>query len=256
MNLLKKFLVTLCIFYPFSVFSCEVLEGKAFRSISVENGIITFDLVPIDEDARDTSGGEQLGIDINFFNCNTGDRSLIGQLPFLADTGEVKAAFLANAEQGREKELFVIHGVEIRSDTGLKYSGEYYSVHAYKKSSNGYTKDDKLSKYFGEGGDILADDYKEVAYLFPYKSKDAVTSRLQSEFYKKWSSGTPVTLVVNKKSSLYNSPVLADMSRKYLVAGDKVTQEAVEAGWISVVYKTAKGKLIRGWIQCGNVDGC
>ncbi|MBX8487484.1 hypothetical protein [Pseudomonas cichorii] len=256
MNLLKKLLVTLCIFYPFSVFSCEVLEGKAFRSISVENGIITFDLVPIDEDARDTSTGDQLGIDINFFNCNTGDRSQIGQLPFLADTGEVKAAFLAHAEQGSEKELFVIHGVEIRSDTGVKYSGDYYSVHVYKKSPNGYTKDDKLSRYFGEGGDILADDYKEVVYLFPYKSKDSVTSRLQSEAYKKWSSDAPVTLVVNKKSSLYNSPVLADMSRMYLVAGDKVTQEAVEAGWISVVHKTAKGKLIRGWIQCGNVDGC
>ncbi|GFM84875.1 hypothetical protein PSCICO_02740 [Pseudomonas cichorii] len=256
MRLVKKILVTFCVMCSFNAFSCEVLEGKAFRSISVENGVITFDLVPIDEDAGDTSAGEQLGIDINFFNCSTGDRSLIGQLPFLADTGEVKAAFLANAEQGSEKKLFVIHGVEIRSDTGIKYSGEYYSVHAYKKSPNGYTKDERLSRYFGEGGDILGDDYKEVLYLFPYKNEKAVISKLESEAYRKWSFSAPVTLVVNKKSSLYNSPVLADMSRMYLVAGDKVIQEAVESGWISIVYTTGKGKVIRGWIQCGNVDGC
>ncbi|GFM80208.1 hypothetical protein PSCICN_09000 [Pseudomonas cichorii] len=256
MRVLKKILVTFCVMCSFNAFSCDVLEGKAFRSISVENGVITFDLVPIDEDAGDTSAGKQLGVDVNFFNCNTGDRSLIGQLPFLADTGEVKAAFLANAEQGPEKELFVIHGVEIRSDTGIKYSGDYYSVHAYKKSPNSYTKDEKLSRYFGEGGDILGNDYKEVVYLFPYKSENAVISKLKSETYKRWSAEAPVTLVVNKKSFLYNSPVLADMSRMYLVAGDRVTQEAVEAGWISIVYKTAKGTLIRGWIQCGNVDGC
>jgi hypothetical protein len=42
----------------------------------------------------------------------------------------------------------------------------------------------------------------------------------------------------------------------YLIQGDSVLQEGVEAGWVKILFKTPKGKAIRGWVQCGDADGC
>jgi hypothetical protein len=177
-------------------------------------------------------------------------------LPFLADTGIVRAAFFADAEQDTAKELFIIHSVTIRSDTGVKYSGDYYTVQVYRASSEGYTKDKRLSSYFGYGGDVLADDYRNFLYVFPYKDQAAIFDKLNSKSYKSWNSGSPVELVINQKTLIYSSPVLADITHMYLVTGDKIRQEGVQGGWISIVYRSKKGKDIRGWIQCSNAGGC
>ncbi|UZA71549.1 hypothetical protein [Pseudomonas viridiflava] len=63
-------------------------------------------------------------------------------------------------------------------------------------------------------------------------------------------------LVINTKAFLHEAPTLADKTRMYLVAGDQVQQIGVEAGWLSVSYRTVKGKVIDGWIQCSDADGC
>lgn len=243
-------------FFTFSIFACEPPQGDAFKHIPVEGGAIIFDYAPIEKESGDTSKTEEVGIDVNLYKCSGQARELIGQLPYLADTGKVRDAFLYDADGAGEKKLFVIHSVEIRSDTGVKYSGEYYSVNVYKVEGGRYVRDDRLSTYFGDGGDVWAENYKGFLYTFPYKSEMSVLEKLNSKSYSAWRSGTPVTLVVNKKTPIFVSPVLADVTHMYLVPGDKVWQDAVEAGWLSIVYKTSKGKEVRGWIQCGNADGC
>lgn len=256
MSFLKNTLFVLSVSCSLNIYACEFSDGKAFPSLTVEEGAIVFDLVSIEKEPGDASAGEQLGIDVNFLNCNDGSKKIIGQLPFLADTGKVRAAFFTDAEQDEVNELFVIHSVEIRSDAGVRYSGDYYTVVVYRKNHDGYVQDDRLTKYFGSGGDILDNDYQEFLYVFPYKDQSSISDKLASRSYKEWRSGKPVNLVVNRKSPLYISPVLADITGMYLVAGDKVKQESVEAGWLSVLYRTAKGNVIRGWIQCANADGC
>jgi len=256
MKVIGSIVLFVSAFVAFSVFACEPPQGGAYKPISVEEGVIAFDFVPIEKESGDTSKMQEVGIDVNLYKCSGETRELIGQLPYLAGTGKVRDAFLYDADGGSEKKLFVIHSVEIRSDTGVKYSGEYYSVNVYKQKNGSYVRDDRLSVYFGDGGDVLAENYKDLLYTFPYKGEGAILKKLNSGSYKKWRAGSPVSLVINKKTPIYESPVLTDVTRMYLVAGDTVSQDAVEAGWLSIIYKTSKGKIIRGWIQCANADGC
>jgi hypothetical protein len=255
-----KAIVNIALFFSvllsFSGFACSYPNGSAFQSIAVDGGAIVFEYAPIEKELPLNGGPQEKGIDVGYYSCSGALIGLIGQLPYLADTGKVRDAFLYGTSSVGGKKLFVIHSVEVRSDTGVKYLGDYYSVNVYGKDGDSYVRDDHLSDYFGAGGDILADDYEQILYTFPYKSEKAILDKLNSESYKKWLAGTPVKLVINKKAPIYSSPVLSDVTRMYLIAGDTVSQEAVEAGWLSIVYKTSKGTKIRGWIQCENANGC
>ncbi|QXI22757.1 hypothetical protein HU724_000320 [Pseudomonas iranensis] len=257
MKRLCKFslLVSFCLSSVASL-ACEVPESKVYHSIPTKDGAIVFDLVPIEDEASSEDSNNQVGIDVNYVDCLSKSKKLVGQLPYLADTGKVRSAFFSDVQGSSEKELFVIHSVGIHSDTGVRYSGEYYSVHVYKKSESGYSRDERVSKYFGEGGDILADDYQNLMYEFPYKDQLSVSNKLATPAFSKWNEGVPVQLTINKKATIYSSPVFDDVTRMYLVSGDRVEQEAVEAGWLSIMFKTPKGKEIRGWILCGDAGGC
>ncbi|WP_085579005.1 MULTISPECIES: hypothetical protein [unclassified Pseudomonas] len=254
--LFKSGLLISFFLYSIASFACDVPESKAYHSISTKGGTIVFDLVPIESEASGDGSSSQKGIDVSYIDCVSKAKRLVGQLPYLADTGQVRAAFFVDIEGGSESEFFVIHSVGIHSDIGVKYSGEYYSVHVYKKSEDGYSRDERISKYFGEGGDILNDDYQGLLYAFPYKDQLSVINKLATPAFSKWNEGVPVQLTINKNAKIYSSPVFDDVTRMYLIAGDKVQQEAVEAGWLSVMFKTPKGKEIRGWILCGDADGC
>lgn len=255
-NLYKFALLISFGLYSLASFACEAPESHVYRSIPTKDGAIVFDLVPIEGEASSKDMSYQMGIDVNYIDCSSKSKKLVGQLPYLADTGQVRAAFFADVKGSSERELFVIHSVGIHSDTGVRYSGEYYSVHVYKKSKDGYSRDERVSKYFGEGGDILADDYQNLICEFPYKDQLSVSNKLATPVFSKWNEGVPVQLTINKKSKIYSSPVFDDVTRMYLVSGDRVQQEAVEAGWLSIMFKTPKGKEIRGWILCGDADGC
>ncbi|MEE5129847.1 hypothetical protein V2J82_05285 [Pseudomonas alliivorans] len=251
MNVLLAVLFTQC---AFSTAACERPNGKAFDSLSVGDGAIVFDFVPVDDNSGIARSGDQLGINVYHVKCSDGTKSLVGDLPYLAATGLVRAAFLADTGSGSE--LFVIHSVDIRSDAGMRYSSDYYSVHVYRPTASGYTKDERLSRYFGDGADVLNEDYKRELYTFPYKNQLSILAKLNSDAYRRWRSGSSVKLVINTKAFLHEAPTLADKTRMYLVAGDQVQQIGVEAGWLSVSYRTVKGKVIDGWIQCSDADGC
>ncbi|MGY2291434.1 hypothetical protein ACW9H6_11865 [Pseudomonas sp. SDO528_S397] len=237
-------------------FACTIPESDAFKSVPLEGGAIIFDWVPIKPEDGGSADKQGIGINANFFDCADGSKKLVSELPFLADTGKVRAAFFSRVGNGDDKELFIIHSVDIKSDTGVRYSGDYYTVLVYKKSGNDFSFDEKLSNYFSSGGDILAENNEDMLYTFPYKTELSILEKLKSGSYKRWILGDTINLVLNKKTFIYSSPVLTDVTRMYLIAGDKVIQEAVEGGWLSVSYKTAKGKNIQGWILCANADGC
>ncbi|MEE4672055.1 hypothetical protein V2L05_22755 [Pseudomonas alliivorans] len=257
MKFFKTLVFVFSVLSSFNAISCVLPESKAFPAVTAGNAAITFDFVPIDDETGSAvaEGDKQVGIDINLFDCKDGSKKLMGQLPFLADTGKVKAAFFANIGPNNDRRLFVIHGVEIRSDTGERYSGDYYTVQVYKPVNHRYVEDDKLSGYFGYGADVLDKDNK-IVYAFPYKTEKSVVSRLGSKVFDDWRTGAYIKLKVNKKTYIHNSPVASDITKMYLIIGDEVEQKAMEAGWVSIVYTSAKGKKISGWVLCADLDKC
>lgn len=235
--------------------TCNPPKSEAFPALQTESGAIVFNYTNLPED--ESQDPDEKAIDVDFVNCADGVKKNIGGLPFLAATGRVQAAFFAQAEPDAAPMLFVIHAVGIRADTGVNYLGDYYTVHAYANTPAGYVRDERLSNYFGNGGNIVRDfDSEELVYTFPYKTADDIVAKLNSTAYKHWVAGDEVKLTINKKTPIYSSPVLADVTKMYLIKGDSVLQEGAETGFLKILFKTPKGKAIRGWIQCGDADGC
>lgn len=180
---------------------------------------------------------------------------MVGELPYLANTGKVKDAFIADVHG--EKEVFVIHNVQIRSETQPGDTGDYYSTLVYKYIAGNYVEDARLSKYFGKGSDIEngkgGDGY---AYLYPYKNRREVVDKLQGDNFRGWNDGKTSELVVARKTNIYDLPSVATRTKMYLIPGDVVTLQEIEAGWVSIVFKTKKDKEIKGWVTCEALSGC
>lgn len=235
--------------------TCEPPKSEAFPALNTDSGTIVFNYTKLPE--NESQDPDDMAIDVDFVNCADGSKKNIAGLPFLAATGAVKAAFFATTKPGAEPELIIIHSVGIRAYTGVNYLGDYYTVHAYANTPTGYVRDERLSNYFGNGGDIVRDfDSEELVYTFPYKTTDDIVAKLKSTAYKHWAAGDEVTLTINKKTPIYSSPVLAEVTKMYLIKGDSVLQEGVEAGFLNIMFKTPKGKAIRGWVKCADADGC
>lgn len=249
-------LLVLVIFFGASyTFACEAPKDAPYPPLAVEGGMIVFSSIAVLED--EGKPNPEMGLGVSFLDCSTGITKFISRLPYVADPGEVRDVFTANVVNS-DKELFVIHNAPIRSYTGISYGSDYFSVMAFHKIEGEFTPDEKLTDYFGSGADVLSsnDNDDQPIYTYPFKIRDAVVSQLASKNYRGWASGKLPDLNVNKKTSIYSLKSMATDTKMYLVKGDKVKQEAVSAGWISILYTTTKKKEIRGWVLCENVGGC
>jgi len=235
-------------------YSCTDEKGSGYPSLKADGGFVVFDEVLLGESERTSIQSDEMGINVGFYDCITGTKNLIGELPYLASTGKVEAAFFADANRDGVDELFVLHRVGIRSDTGVLYAGDYYTVLIYSKSSQGYSINNRISNYFGRGGDILADrDESNLAYEFPYKSEKAIRQKLSATNYLRWLQGNTVEFLTKHKTLLYETPILSDGTINFLPEGTSVIQNEVEAGWISV---TSDRLGDSGWVRCGDIDAC
>ncbi|MFJ2364911.1 hypothetical protein ACIPIN_14660 [Pseudomonas sp. NPDC087697] len=236
-------------------FACEAPNEAPYPPLAVEGGMIVFSSIAVLED--EGKPNPEMGLGVSFLDCSTGIAKFISRLPYVAGPGEVRDVFTENVVNG-DKELFVIHSAPIRAFTGISYGSDYFSVMVFHKVEGGFTSDKKLTDYFGSGADVLSPDDNDdkPIYTYPFKARDAVVSQLASKNYRGWASGNLPDLNVNKKTSIYSLKSMASDTDMYLIKGDKVKQEAVSAGWVSIVYTTAKKKEIRGWVLCENVDRC
>ncbi|WP_122581917.1 hypothetical protein [Pseudomonas viridiflava] len=250
-----KYFGLLAVFVASSTFACEAPQDTLYQPLRVDGGYILVKTTPVIEDKG--KANPEMGLGITFLDCNTGAERFIARLPYVADPGEVEDAFLAEIDDGN-KDVFIIHSAPIRAFTGVSYGSDYFSVMAFRKALSGYELDKKTTDYFGSGADVVLrnGDTDESVYTYPYKNRNAVMGQLASESYRRWLKGERSELEVANKTSIYSSAAIANKTKMYLVKGDKVSQEAVSAGWISIVYKSTKGREIRGWVLCESVNGC
>lgn len=251
----RRLLVFLIFFGASYASACEAPSEAPYPPLAIEGGMIFFSSIAVLED--EGKPNPEMGLSVSFLDCSTGIKEFIARLPYVADPGEVRDAFTGSVLNG-DKELFVIHSAPIRAFTGINYGSDYFSVMVFHKTKEGFTSDKKLTGYFGSGADVISsgDNGDKKIYTYPFKTRSAVVSQLSSKSYRGWASENLPELVVNKKTSIYSLQSMASATKMYLIKGDKVKQEAVSAGWISILYITAKKKEIRGWVPCENVDGC
>lgn len=190
--------------------------------------------------------------------CNTKIETQFAELPYLGDPGEVDSAFLADSDFDGKAELFVIHRVTLYSDTGIIYGSDYFTTLVYRRlDSQNYERNERISAYFGEGGDVLSSPTSEkLIYDYPYKTKDAIKSRLASAQYKAWFGQSRITTRILRKTYLHDQANVTDKTSKYLIAGDEVLVLDQKAGWLEIVFHNKKKGDIKGWIQCKDTLEC
>lgn len=251
--ILKIFIYLVLVGSCGSVLACNAPTGEQYPVVKNNDGYMSFEKKIIPQD--DGGNGVDKGIAIFFEDCEDGKKKSVGDLPFLAETGRVVDAFFAEVDS--EQKFFVIHNVLIRSETQPGDTGDYYSVLVYRHQGSSYVEDTRLSNYFGKGSDIRDGlENGSYAYVYPYKTRKSITDRIATTGFKRWDSGGVVHLLIKSKTNIYEVPSIATKTRMYLVPGDQVLQQEVEAGWVSIVYETKKHKTISGWVPCVAVGGC
>ena len=223
-------------------YACETNEGGAsYSPLPVDGGFLVFGPVVVLED--EGKPNPEMGIGLSFIDYSTGTKKLIARLPYVAGPGEVQDAFWADVESG-SKALVIIHSAPIRAFTGVSYGSDYFSVMVFHIEGNNLNFDKKLTDYFGSGADVVnyRDEGGTPVHTYPYKTRSVIISELKSEMYRHWTSDVLPELAVLHKAFIYSSMNVATPTKIYLIRGDKVRQESISAGWISVLYETARGK--------------
>lgn len=254
MRLIKLVCILVCVYTPNS-YACESDAKSSYPPLTIDGGSLVFEPVAVLEDVGKPD--PEMGIGLSFLDCSTGIKTFIARMPYVADPGEVQDAFLVSIA-GDRQELFIIHSAPVRAFTGVSYGSDYFNVMAFNKRGTIFTFDKAISDYFGAGADVVIhrEENDVPVYTYPFKTQEKIVEQLKSDRFRDWYNHALPELTVVDKAFIYSSMAIADRSKMYLVKGDRVKQEAVSAGWISILYKTAKGKDIRGWVLCEAVGGC
>lgn len=197
-------------------------------------------------------------ITIVAMKCNSGIEEEIAELPYLGDTGRIESAFLVDSDFDNTAELFVIHSVTLYSDTGISYSSNYFTTLVYKRFTPlTYEYSERMSTYFGEGGDILLSPESDTEiYSYPYKSEANIRNKLISAQYKLWFENKKTNTKILSKTYLHEQPNTVDKTSIYFIAGDEVQVLDQSAGWLEVMFHNKTKGDIKGWIQCKDTLHC
>lgn len=227
--------------------SCDTPRpGQAHAPLMLGDNTVSFIFQPVfDEQGRALdSEGPQIVV---YFREKGKSAVLAGELPYLATTGRIEDAFVQDIDHDNQPDVIVIHSAEVRSQTD--FQGPFYSVLAFTRANGSLTLNERVSRWFGSGGDT---SQVPGGQPFPYKTRASIQAASGTSLFDLSSSSHTLTGTIGSKAFLYNSPVPQDKTRKYLVKGDKVTIEDATAGWCKVTYAGNK-KPLQMWTHCSAI---
>ena len=189
------------------------------------------------------------------YKKNGGESYLIKELPYLADTGKVSDIIFNDIDADQEKEIIVIHQVEIRAHTEVSYSSDHYTVQVFKKGSAGrYIYDKKLSNFFGSGADIIDSDTDEDLYVFPFKRRVSILNATKSAVYRALVANQAIQGEATAKIYFHELPNISFKQKLYIIKGDKFETEGFNAGWLLIRYTAKNGHVYSGWVDSSKTN--
>ncbi|MEJ2900365.1 hypothetical protein [Acinetobacter sp. NS-4] len=139
----------------------------------------------------------------------------------------------------------------------FNYLDKYYMVRAYECDKNNNCKEnEKLSNFFGSGGDIVDLENKKIIYKFPYSSQHKLKNELNSNFFKDWRNGKLDSGIVLRKTFINDVNNFTPEHVGYLIKGDKFKIKEVSSRWLNIVYTNKNGRTTSGWIACEDTNVC
>jgi hypothetical protein len=242
--------------------SCSVIDGDDARpSLSVDNGTICFKLQHLLDKKGNPLIDEDMQISVYFVQQEQ-EPIKIGELPYMATTGNIEDVFQLDADKDGKKDIIIIHSAEIRAYTGSCKASPWYSISIYRQTESGFEYNRRASSWFGDGLDLAdgsAEPDKETCnndkliYVYPYKTRDVIEQALSSSpFSKLMTNAASLAATVVRKSNLYNGTTVEAKTKKYLIAGDKVMVDRVEADWCLITYTGGK-KPLQMYVLCNDL---
>lgn len=190
-----------------------------------------------------------------FFDDNKGEKYFVDYLPYLSSKGKIQDSFYLNTDKLTSK-YFVVQELQIDSDTGMNWS-IFFNVIVFSYLNGKLTRDEKLTSYFGSGGDVINPNGADsVTYSFPYNKKEGILQTVSKPEFDAWMKGQDVKLKIKGKSYFFPEPLPINRAKSYLVEGDVVLRKKHESGWDYVVYKSTKGREYSGWMPCSLTGSC
>ncbi len=136
----------------------------------------------------------------------------------------------------------------------INYS-KYYSTLAYKCDSKYQCDfDEKISHFFGSGGDLLNNNTNEKLNTYLYKTEGDVKKSLKSGLFNDWLNNTLTNGHVIKKTILNDIPSYTDTAI-YLITGVNFIVTEVSSGWLKINC-IKNNQKIDGWIKCQDTNLC
>ncbi|MGX5699046.1 hypothetical protein ACWKWF_05505 [Acinetobacter kookii] len=139
----------------------------------------------------------------------------------------------------------------------FNYLNKYYMIRAYEcKKKNFCKENEKLSNFFGSGGDIIDYNHKKIIYKFPYSTQSDLKNELNSKLFKDWMNGNLDSGIVIRKTFINDVNNFTPEHIGYLIKGDKFKIKEVSSRWLNIVYTNKNGRTTAGWIACQDTTVC
>lgn len=174
---------------------------------------------------------------------------LIYEFLYAGTNSDIRDAFIAPVSERHDRRLFVIHRIDAPSSWDAV--NDVYEVLAVKFENGSLILDDKISRFFDAGGDLVDSQGKPI-YIYPYKDKKSIEKVISSSLFKIINPAVRVKGVIREKTFLYEgnyAPAIQSRSKMYLIKGDPVVLKDSVAGWCKIFY-AGKTSQIEKWVQC------
>ncbi len=133
---------------------------------------------------------------------------------------------------------------------------KYYMTMIYRCNENYECKyDDKLSMFFGSGGDLVNYDNNQLLSTYIYKDKSVIQKALKSPFFNKWSEKKQINGYTIQKTMINNEPFYDRSNSEFLNKNTKFVVIDSESDFLYINYMK-KNKNLRGWIKCKDTNLC
>ncbi|MGB8696356.1 hypothetical protein [Acinetobacter sp.] len=139
----------------------------------------------------------------------------------------------------------------------FNYLNKYYMIRAYECNKKNFCKEnEKLSNFFGDGGDMIDSKSKKIIYKFPYSNQSDLKNELNSKLFKDWMNEKLDSGMVLRKTFINDVNNFTPEHVGYLIKGDKFKIKEVSSRWLNIVYTNKNGRTTSGWIVCQDTTVC
>jgi len=233
--------------------ACEDIPGKQRHvPLKIKGGIVCF----IEEPLLDEKSRERYADAISVYFIPRGLKPVEAEglgMSYDYDAGKIVEAFTLDVDRDGKNEVVVIHSFGIRhTQAEPNSSGEVYDVIVFSNKKNILSRNDRATEWFGRSYSWFSDG-KKVIYKFPYQTRHSVQQAMASPFSIFIVRDEVIPVIVKRKNFLYKSSYGEDITKKYLIAGDKGTVDKSEKGLCRITYTGGKQPL-QMWIMCDALE--